>query len=401
MRILFISQYYPPEIGAAANRIGYFAEYMAKAGHEVSVLTSVPNYPEGKIYSGFKNKFTVHQQNGVTVYRTRIFFTQKTGALSRLAHYLSFVSLSHFSHRKIPKPDVIIATSPPLFTGIIGVLFKKRWKVKLITDIRDIWPDSAQSVGMVKNRGLLKQGQRLANWIYKNSDHLTVTSPGIQKNLPHNVHKKISIIPNAAELELFRPDINAQHIQKQWNLKNKFVVLYTGNLGLAQAPEIFIKAAEELKNEKDILFLMVGSGVFLPQLQEQAQQKNLTNITFTGIQSRAHMPEFVASANVCIIPYKAADTFRRTYPSKMFDYMAGAKPIIINLEGEASELIEKAKCGLLAKEEDAHDLAQKILELKAHPDHAKKMGQAGRKFVEKNFRREVVAKNFEALLLTR
>ncbi|MBI5412945.1 glycosyltransferase family 4 protein [Candidatus Peregrinibacteria bacterium] len=394
MKILFITQYYPPEIGAASNRIGYFAQFMAKAGHDVSVLTSSPNYPEGKIYPGYKNRYTKQIENGVTVHRTRILLTSKSTTISRLAHYLSFIASSLIAKFKIAKPDVIIATSPPLFVGLIGVIFKKLWHTKLITDIRDIWPESVESVGAVKNSRLLKQAKKLVQWIYKNSNHITVTSPGIQKQIhppPPTLHP-ITIIPNGAELDLFKPETNGSQIRKKWNVEGKFVVLYTGNLGLAQAPEIFIKTAELLKGDHlDTTFLIVGSGVYLEKLQAEAQKKGLTNLIFTGVQPRMRMPEFVAAADVCIIPYKATDTFRNTFPSKMFDYMAGGKPILINLEGEASELIKKAKCGLLVKEENAQDMANMILKLKSDRNLTKSLGKAGREFVEQHYQRKKIA----------
>ena len=440
MRILFISHYYPPEIGAASNRIGYFAQYLAKKGHEVSVLTNSPSYPDNKIYEGYENRFTVKIENNVTVYRTKIFLSAKKSFTSRLAHYLSFVISSFVAKRKIPRPDIIFASSPPLFTGIIGVIFKKLWKTKLIIDIRDIWPESVESVGAVRNKSLLKQGEKLAKWIYKNADHITATSPGIEKKILQattaeagqasypdasvgiptlrrdKLQANITVLPNGAELDIFRPDIKGDHMRKIWNLDDKFVVLYTGNLGLAQAPEVMLNAAEILKNDsslaaKNILFLIVGSGVFLEELQEHAQKKNLTNVIFTGPRPRVEMPQFVAASDVCIIPYKASDTFRNTFPSKMFDYMAGGKPIIINLKGEASDLIDKAECGACIEEDkvngearegglgqSAPALAEKIAELQKNPATAKHLGQNGRKFVEENYTREKIAEELSKLL---
>ncbi|MEK9132265.1 MAG: glycosyltransferase family 4 protein, partial [Patescibacteria group bacterium] len=322
--------------------------------------------------------------------------------LSRLAHYVSFIISSFFIKHRIPKPDVVIASSPPLFVGIIGVIFKKLWHVPFILDIRDLWPESVESVGAVKNKKLLRQAEKLAHWIYKNAAHITVTSPGIQKKLTSQRLKilpAISIIPNGAELDLFKPDISGSQIRHTWNLGKNFVVLYTGNLGLAQAPEIFIKTAEILKKHTDISLLIVGAGVLLEKLQIQATKKSLKNIIFTGNQPRSKMPHFVAAADICIIPYKAADTFRNTFPSKMFDYMAGARPIIINLKGEASELIDQAKCGVLAKEEDPQDLATHILKLKEDEQLKEKLGISGKNFVEENYRREIIAVNLGNVII--
>lgn len=362
------------------------------------MLTSTPNYPEGKVYAGHENRLTIRNENGVTVVRTRIFLSAKKNAVSRLAHYLSFIVSSLFARKKIAKPDIIFASSPPLFVALIGVIFKKLWRVPLITDIRDVWPQSVESVGMIKNKRMLKQGERLAHYVYHNSTHISVTSPGIQKNLGRVPGEKITVLPNGAELELFHPKVKSEQMRRRWNLGSKFIALYTGNLGLAQLPEVLVKAAELLKNEPDIMFLIVGAGVLSEKLRAQAQQKNLTNIIFTGPRPRSEMPFFVAASDVCIIPYKKSETFRNTLPSKMFDYMAGGKPIIINLAGEAGELIQEAKCGLVVKEENARAMADGLQKLKENKALCKEMGQAGRAFVEKNYRRESVAENLEDLL---
>ena len=400
MRLLFLSQYYPPEIGAASNRIGYFARYLAKAGHNVTVLTSAPNYPEGKLYPGYQNRFTKKEENGVTVVRTRILLTPKKNMLTRLAHYLSFIVASFIARPKIQKPDMIIATSPPIFTGLLGVIFKKLWKAPLVLDVRDLWPQSVESVGAVRNRGLLAQTQRLANWMYKNATHITATSKGIQKHLPKSVQQKISIMPNGAELDLFQHGESGARITKMFSLHGKFVALYTGNLGLAQATEVLVEAAELLKARHDIMLLIVGSGVLLPELEQQARAKNLSNIIFTGARPRDEMPEYIAASDVCIIPYKVSDTFRNTLPSKMFDYMAGGKPVVINLNGEASELIAEADCGMTIEENSAKALAESILYLKNQPAKAGKFGNNGRKFVEKKYTREAVAADLQRLLET-
>lgn len=398
MNILFISQYYPPEIGAASNRIGYFAKFLSRNGHNVTVLTSTPNYPEGKVYPGYENRFSIKEEDSVCVTRTRILLTPKKTVVTRLAHYLSFLLSSIFAKGKIQKSDIIFASSPPLFTAIIAVIFKKLWNIPLMTDIRDIWPESAESVGLVKNRKLIRSGEKLAQWIYRNSNHIMVTSPGIKRGVPQIFHEKITVLPNGAELELFHPDVDGEMIRRKWNLGEEFVVLYTGNLGLAQAPEILIKVAELLKNESDIIFLIVGAGVLYEKLRSEVEQKNLTNIVFPGARPRSEMPTYVAASDVCIIPYKKSETFRNTLPSKMFDYMAGGKPIIINLDGEAGDLIQQAQCGLVVKEENASDLAEKIQYLKQNPSRAQQMGCAGRTFVEKNYRRETVAAHLEELL---
>lgn len=397
MNILFISHYYPPEIGAASNRIGFFARFLAAHGHAVTVLAPSPSYPDAKIYVGHENRLTIVSEEGVNVIRTRVFLSAKKSLSGRLAHYFSFIINGFFARRRIEKPDVIFATSPPLFVGLLAVALKKRWSVPLVVDIRDLWPQSVESVSLIGSRPLLRAGSRLAHFLYRSADHLTVTSKGIARQLQQYTDK-LSVMPNGADLELFAHHLLPHPIIGALPLKEKFVVMYTGNLGLAQAPEVLISAAETLRNKEDIVFVIAGSGVLLDDLKRMAQRAALTNVIFTGPLPRSAMPSLLARANVCIIPYKKADTFRNTLPSKLFDYMAAAKPVIINLEGEAWDIIQEAGCGVLAREEDSRSLGEQILSLRGEGVKLPAIGEKGRQFVGDNFNRASISAKLEQLL---
>lgn len=390
MDILIISQYFPPEIGAAANRMKMTAEFFAKSGHKTTVLTSVPNYPDGILQRGYKNRIHIEKEENLTIVRVPVLLSQQKTTFKRLAHYGSFVVSAIRAGRKLPKPDLILVTSPPIFTGIIARYLAKKWKVPMVLDVRDIWPASVESVGAVRSKPVLWLGKHLAESLYSTAAHITATSDGIRKGIPKIFHHKVTVIPNGADFELFTPTPTREKTRTKYHLGEKFVALYSGNIGLAQAPEVLIEAAEHLKKSPHIVLLIVGSGVVLQKIKHAAASKKLTNIIFTGVLPRESMPNIVAASDVCIIPYKKAETFRHTLPSKIFDYMAGAKPIIINLAGEASELIKKAECGVTVAEEDGPALAEAIIQMSEQQDKAQRMGQHGRIFVHKNYRREVI-----------
>ncbi|PIQ77593.1 hypothetical protein COV82_03535, partial [Candidatus Peregrinibacteria bacterium CG11_big_fil_rev_8_21_14_0_20_46_8] len=377
--------------------------------HGVAVLTAAPNYPDGEIYKGYKNRFHKEEMDGVTIARVPVILSKKKGVTGRLASYLSFVMNGMRQAKKMPAPDILWATSPPLFTALIGLKAKKMWKVPLVMDIRDIWPASIRDVQAVHNKHLLNIAERLAEKTYAAADAITTTSDGILQSLPTQHHVKAHVIPNGVDEKLFSEEAQKKALSQNplpQRLHHKFVVLYAGNLGLAQAPEVMIEAAsllhhgtKQIKKRDDIHFVIVGSGVRTESMRELAQQKQLTNITFTGIQPHEKIPAYIAHSNLCLIPYKAEETFRRTLASKVFDYMAGGKPIIINLEGETAAIIKEAQCGFVAKDEDPRDLVKYITYFADDPEVAAQMGHAGREYAMQHFRRETIAKKLEEVIM--
>ena len=402
MRILLYTQYFPPETNAPANRWGYFCEYLAKNGHEITVLTSFPNHPLRKIFPGYKNKWcSQEEKNGVKIFRTWTYISSSLSFLPRLINYLSFAFSSYLNMRKIPPVDLIIISLPPIFIGFTGLKFARKRKISLVLDIRDLWPEAAVSTGYLRKGLIYYWARKKSESLYKMAIKILVNSPALFESLRCQYalpDRKLEYLANGADLEFFAQKINHSFIERQYNLYNKFVVLYTGLLGYAQAPEIMVGAADVLKEKKDIVFLIVGTGPFEENLKIQARKLKLTNMIFTGLRPHEEMPQYAALADVCLIPYKNKDTFKNNVPSKMFDYLAAGKPMIINLEGAASKMLLESQAGILVKPEDPKDLAAGILKLYADKFLREKMGALAKTYAANNFDKKEISQRLEIIL---
>ena len=335
MKILLYTQYFPPETNAPANRWGYFCEYLANKGHEITVLTSFPNHPLRKIFPGYKNSWRFQEEkNGVKIFRTWTYIPSSTQFLPRLINYLSFAFSSYLNARKIPQVDLIIISLPPLFLGLTGLKIAQKRNISLVLDIRDLWPEAAVSTGYLRKGLIYYWARKKSEKIYKMAIKILVNSPALFENLRCKYalpDRKLEYLANGADLEFFAQKIDHSFIERQYNFYDKFVVLYTGLLGYAQAPEIMIEAAGVLRDKKDIVFLIVGTGPLEEKLKIEVRKLKLTNIIFTGLRLHEEMPQYVALADVCLIPYKNKETFKDNLPSKMYDYLAAGKPMILSL----------------------------------------------------------------------
>jgi len=402
MNLLIYTQYFPPETNAPANRWGYFAEYLANKNNKITVLTSFPNHPLGRILTGYKNRWHFDEEkDNMGIIRTWTYISVSRKFISRLFNYFSFAFSSYINSFSIKNIDIIIASSPPLSVAIIGAIIAKKRRIPLILDLRDIWPEAAVSTGYIKKGFFYHLAEKWEKRCYKQAEKILVNSPAIfeeLKNIKNVSSSKLDLIPNGADLEFFKEIEHNNEIDEEYNTKNKFVVLYTGLLGFAQAPEVMIDAAEILKNNKDIVFLIIGGGPLKKDLEAKIKNLKLDNVILTGQRPRKEMPVFVSKGDVCLIPYKNSATFQKNVPSKMFDYMASGKPIIINLEGAASDIIEKAQAGLVIEPENASALAKAIEQLYNNKFLRKKMGDLGRSYVEKYYDKKDISKQLETIL---
>lgn len=401
MNLLIYTQYFPPETNAPANRWGYFAEYLVNQNHKITVLTSFPNHPLGKILNGYKNRWRFEEKDSMKIIRTWTYISISRKFISRLFNYLSFAFSSYINSFSIKDIDVIIASSPPLSVAIAGAIIAKNKKIPLVLDLRDIWPEAAVSTGYIKKGILYRLAGKWEKRCYERAKKILVNSPAIfeeLKNIKGVSLSKLEFVPNGADLEFFKEIEHNNKIDEEYNVKDKFVVLYTGLLGFAQAPEIMIDAAEILKNNKDIVFLIIGGGPLKKDLELKIKNLKLDNVILTGQRPRKEMPAFVNRGDICLIPYKNSSTFQKNVPSKMFDYMASGKPIIINLKGAASSIIKKAQAGLVVEPENAFALAKAIEQLYNNKFLRKKMGDLGRLYVEKYYDKKEISKKLEIIL---
>lgn len=399
MKILILTQYFPPEVGAPQNRLYELAVRLKKKGADITVLTSMPNYPKMKIHDAYSGKFRYYEEmEGLKVFRSWIFVSTKKSIVFRLLNYFSFVFSSFFSGWfRLDKFDFIICESPPLFLGISAYLLKKLKRAKLLFNVSDLWPESAEKLGIIKNKFLLKRALRLEEFLYRKSELISGQTQGIVKNIQSRFPKKeVYWLPNGVDLSYYK----AAESSSLWREKNNFsasdfILLYAGILGYAQGLEVIIKAAEHLKQHQDIKFVILGSGPEKEKLLELKHKLNASNVFFFDSLSKMEMPAIIASSDAAVIPLKRLDLFKGAIPSKIFENLAMKKPILLGVEGEAKELfIEDGKCGLAFIPEDDKDLAEKVMTLYTNRPLLNELGENGLTYVKGKFTRDIIADKF-------
>lgn len=399
MKLIILTQYFPPEVGAPQNRLYEMAIRLQKRGVAVEILTAMPNYPSMEIHMEYKGKWYIKDEmNGINVHRAWIWAGKSKNILPRLLNYFSFVFSSFWvGCIKLRKADYLLCESPPLFLGISAVLLKRIKKAKLVFNVSDLWPESAEKLGLITNKTLLKTTTRLEEYLYKSSALITGQTQGIVKNIKDRFpDKKVYWLPNGVDLSFYNPD----KITTQWREQNNFspsdfIILYAGIIGHAQALEIVIAAAELTKNETAVKWVFLGSGPVKESLQAMKEEKQLSNVYFYPPVPKSIMPEILKAIDVALVPLKNIDLFRGAIPSKIFEALAMKKAILLGAEGEAKDLfIEQGKAGLAFIPEDAVDLVKNALHLYNNRSELAKLGENGRNYVEANFNRDSIAEKF-------
>lgn len=402
MKILFLTQYCPPEVGAPQNRIFEFAKQLKKFGHEVSILTAMPNYPKGEIFEEYKGKKVwVEELEGIRIVRTSIYATKDKSFTKRLRNYLSFTFSSILSGSKyIDIQDVIITESPPLFLGWSGYRLAKKKKAKFVFNVSDLWPESAVKLGVLNNKLFIKSSTWLEEFCYKKAAAVTCQTKGIVDNIVSRGFSKdkVHLITNGVDTEFFKPENRSDELRESLNISGKFAVCYAGIHGIAQGLEVIINAAELLKDYEDIRFLFFGDGPEKEKLINLVREKNLTNVDFHPVQMKKNMPRIIASMDATVIPLKKLDIFKGALPSKMFEALSSELPIIMAVDGEAKELIEAAQAGICVEPESSKEIAEAVLKLYKNKELRKTLGENGRGYVMANYSREAITRKLEAIL---
>lgn len=399
MKILILTQYFPPEVGAPQNRLFELALRLQKEGAEISVLTAMPNYPQMEIHPSYKGKcFCKNKMEEITVYRSWIYVSKNRDVISRLINYFSFVFSSlFFGLFRIKKHDFILCESPPLFLGISAYIIKLFKRSKLIFNVSDLWPESAEKLGIITNRFFLNTATKLEEFLYRKSHFITGQTQGIVKNISSRFpDKKVFWLKNGVDTRFY----NSASTYNDWRKKNNFnstdfLLFYGGIIGIAQALETILYAAKELQNKPEIKFILLGSGPEKEKLQAIQKNHKINNVYFFDAVTKEKMPEIINSIDIAIIPLKKIELFKGAIPSKIFENLAMKKPLLLGVEGEAKTLfIEDGNAGLAFEPENQLDLKNKILQLYNHPEIVKQLGINGYNYVLKNFSRDTIAKDF-------
>ncbi len=399
LKLLILSQYFPPEIGAPQNRLFELAIRLQKKGIDVTVLTAMPNYPNMEIQNEYRGlKYHFEEMNNLKVHRTSIYVSKNTGISSRLRNYFSFVWSSFKNRNKIVGDfDFILCESPPLFLGISAYLISKSKKAKMIFNVSDLWPESAEKLGIVKNKLMLKMATYLEEFLYRKSILITCQTQGIVKNIKNRFpNKNIYWLPNGVDSKLFQPNNNTKTWKRENGFKNEDILFfYGGILGHAQGLEIIIEASKHFEKKKNIHFILMGSGPEKIKLISKKETYKLDNLHFFNPVKKTMIGEVISSIDASIIPLKNIPLFEGAIPSKIFENLAMEKPIILGVNGEAKELfIEKGKCGLHFEPENINELVSCINKLIDKPELKSSLGKNGREYAKNHFDRDTLADNF-------
>jgi glycosyltransferase involved in cell wall biosynthesis len=402
MKILYISQHFPPETGAAQARAYDMAKNLVRLGNRVTVITGFPNFPTGIIPKEFRKKlFKKEFIDNIEVIRTFLIPDTKSSSMRRLANYFSFMISSIFGGFSFKKYDIVYATSPQLFVGLSGFILSKLHRAKFVFEVRDLWVDFAEALNQIKNRRLLKLGKNLERFLYKKADLIITVTKGYKEHLVAQGvgNDKIDVVTNGVDIDFYKPsNKNVRELRDQYNLMGKFVVLFAGNIGAAQGLDVVIDAAENLQNYKDIKFLFVGEGVKKENLKEKAEKMGLSNIIFEDAKPKSKIVDYHNMADVTLVSLKKFELFNITLPSKTFDALAIGKPVLIGVDGEAREIIESAEAGLFFEPGNCDSLVNCVLKLYKDKELCNKFGMNARMYAEKHFTREQLARQLNESL---
>ena len=414
MKILYVSQYFPPEMGAPAARASELALHWAQAGHEVSVLTGFPNHPTGLVppeWRGRLRRLIYHerispasatQKNGfVDVFRTWLWPLPNRKAHERMRNYASFCLSAALRGMFVPRPDVVIASSPQLLVGLSGWWTAFTRQVAFVFEVRDLWPESLIAVGASDENSLLHRAlAAIAKFLYDRADLIVVVTPAFKEHLMRHWRvpaEKIAVVENGVEADLFAPAPSAANnaLRKELGAEGKFLICYIGTMGNAHGLETLLDAAAQLRQQNsNALFLLVGEGAEKEKIKTLARSRGLDNVRFLDQQPREKIPAFISASDACLVLLKKTDVFKTVIPTKMLEFMSCARPVILGVDGQAREIVEDAGAGLVVEPENAEALVRAINQLSADRELGNALGHKGREYILRHFARGSTAEKY-------
>jgi colanic acid biosynthesis glycosyl transferase WcaI len=402
MNILFMAQCYAPEEVSAAILITELATDLAARGHRVTVVTGAPNYPHGRVFDGYRNRlFASETLDGVRVIRTWSFISPSKKNWPRLFHYGTYSATSFYGGLFAGRPDVIMSYSPPLPLGLSAWALSRIFRVPWALQIEDLYPDAAIAAGVMTNRTIINFFLGMEKFIYRRAQRISVIAKSFRQTLLAKgiPSEKIVLIPIWADPNEIRPMDRQNSFRRAHGLTGKFVLMYAGNIGLTSCLEDVLHAAEMLREQTDIQFVIVGEGVRKEALMTEAEARKLANVLFLPYQPREIFAEMLAAADLSLVTLNAGAALS-SMPSKIFNVMASARPILaVTPPGsEIQQIVEEAACGWNVAPGSPEKLAEAIVEWKARESALIQMGQNGRACLEKNYSRQHCVDAYETML---
>jgi glycosyltransferase involved in cell wall biosynthesis len=392
MHILIIHQAFASLNEPGGTRHYEFARLLVSRGHQVTVIASPISY-----LTGNQTQRAGEEINGVTILRASVYDAHHKSFFHRVVAFFSFMLSSFWIGLGVKNVDLVWGTSPPIFQGVTAWALARIKRAKFLFEVRDLWPQFAIAVGVLKNPVLIALTEWLEGFLYRRSDQVVVNSPGFLAHVSGRGAKRVALIPNGADPSMFDPNRAGELFRESNHLQDKFVALYAGAHGMSNDLQTLLESARLLVG-KNIQIVFVGDGKEKPALIAHAKKMNLTNTTFLPSIPKTEMAEVLAGADACIAILKPLEEYKRTYPNKVFDYMATGRPVALAIDGVIREVVESAGCGYFASPGDAAALADVIAKLAEDKLKAREMGLKGRKYLEENFSRDKVADQLMSLL---
>ncbi|QQS44832.1 MAG: glycosyltransferase family 4 protein [Acidobacteriota bacterium] len=403
MRITFLCQYFPPEMGAPSARTYEHARHWVRMGHEVTVITGFPNHPTGIIRPEYRGYFIKRESvDGIDLLRTWIYCAANKGFLRRILNFLSFFFSSFLLGAiRTGRPDLIIGTSPQFFCAVSAYLLSLLKRVPFVFEVRDIWPQSAIELGVLRNRLVIRVLEAIEMHLYRRAALIVIVAESTREYL---IEKgvdpgRIAIIPNGIDDGyLASATATAEEVRRETGLEEKFIVSYIGTHGMSHALGVVLQAAARLRDDRSIHFLFIGEGAEKARLKAQARELNLSNVTFIDEQPREKLLAYYRASDVSLAPLKRLPIFRKVLPSKLFELMGAGCPVICSVEGEAARLVAASEAGICIEPENVESLVGAIRDLRKDATARERMSRNGRSYVMTNYLRSTLAERYlEAL----
>jgi len=398
MHILLVHQAFAALDEPGGTRHHELARYLAGRGHQVTIIASPVSYLTGSpsTFGG-----GARGEGGITVIRAYTYQALHKSFVHRVFSFFSFMVSSFFAGLGVKHVDLVWGTSPPIFQGATAWLLARLKRVPFLFEVRDLWPSFAIAVGVLKNPTLIKMSLWLEGFLYQHADLVVVNSPGYVAHISGRGARRVELVPNGADPQMFDPANPGMSFRSANRLEDKFVVLYAGAHGMSNDLGVVLEAAKILQNEpalSEVMVVFLGDGKEKPALQKQAAEMGLSNVLFLPPVPKDEMAAALAGTDACVAILKPIKEYKTTYPNKVFDYMAAGRPVVLAIDGVIHEVVEAARCGVFAQPGDPAALAQAIRQLAADRAASRRMGLAGRAYLEQHFSRSSVAEKLAGLM---
>jgi len=403
MHILIIHQAFASLDEPGGTRHYEFARLLAARGHQVTVIASPVSYITGAPTPSAFGTSPISRGNGggwegVWILRARVYSAHHKSFFHRIIAFFSFMISSFWIGLGVKNVDLVWGTSPPIFQGMTAWLLARLKRAKFLFEVRDLWPQFAVAVGVLKNPILIRMSEWLERFLYRRADRVMVNSPGFITHVTSRGARRVELIPNGADPSMFDPSNDGADFRRANHLEDKFVALYAGAHGMSNDLNAVLDAAKLLMDENRIQIVLLGDGKEKPALQARAAQMRLSNVSFVSSVPKSEMPNALAAADACIAILKPFEEYKTTYPNKVFDYMAAGRAVVLAIDGVIREVVEAAQSGYFVEPGNASALASVIRKLASDKKKAREMGLNGRKYLEQNFSRKAIGEKLVELL---